>query len=380
MSPVVKTQYHSWCTGNLSEGCIQCVNGRKLVLFITGLCAQRCWYCPVSEQKFGEDVAFANEWKISDPKNPVELFEEARLTNATGAGITGGDPLVLTERCVEYIKLLKKRFGKEFHIHLYTPLKLVTQERLKKLYDAGLDEIRFHPNIEDKTLWDRLNLAKQFKWKIGIEIPVIPFLEKEMKELIDYAKGKIDFINLNELERSDTQTSHYKIDERNLKQKDAISYGVKGSKELALKLLKYAQSKGLAAHFCTAKLKDSVQMKNRLQIRAKNAKYDFDEMTEEGLLLRGCAYLKQLAPGAGYREKIKQADKQKLLRELEIIRKTVLSKWETPIEIDSEKLRIILPIEFVKKHKLALKKIGVILAIVEEYPTADAIEMTVDFL
>ena len=121
-------------------------------------------------------------------------------------------------------------------------------------------------------------------------------------------------------------------------------------------------------------------MKNRLQIRAKNAKYDFDEMTEEGLLLRGCAYLKQLAPGAGYREKIKQADKQKLLRELEIIRKTVLSKWETPIEIDSEKLRIILPIEFVKKHKLALKKIGVILAIVEEYPTADAIEMTVDFL
>ena len=58
------------------------------------------------------------------------LLEEARLTRACGAGITGGDPLMDLDRCVDYITLLKKEFGKRFHIHLYTPLKLVSMSRL----------------------------------------------------------------------------------------------------------------------------------------------------------------------------------------------------------------------------------------------------------
>jgi organic radical activating enzyme len=132
-----------------------CVEGRKLVLFITGLCTQRCFYCPVSEKKFGHDVVFANEWQIQDPANPMEMFQEAELTQAKGAGITGGDPLVKLDRCVQYIKLLKDKYGKQFHIHLYTPPKLVTKEALQKLYDAGLDEIRFHPNLKDDKDWHK---------------------------------------------------------------------------------------------------------------------------------------------------------------------------------------------------------------------------------
>ena len=108
---VAQTRWHSWCSGNLSEGCKRCVEGRKLVLFITGMCAQKCWYCPIGEQKYGHDVVFANEWKLDNPNDPVELLEEARLTKATGAGITGGDPLARIDRCVQYITLLKKEFG-----------------------------------------------------------------------------------------------------------------------------------------------------------------------------------------------------------------------------------------------------------------------------
>src|SRR3989344_649719 len=133
---ISKTKYHSWCAGQLSEGCQKCVQGPKLVLFITGICPQKCFYCPVSEHKFGHDVVYANEWKIKDPENPVELLEEAKLAQATGAGITGGDPLANVERCCKYIRMLKEKFGIRFHTHLYTSLMLVTKERLQKLFDA----------------------------------------------------------------------------------------------------------------------------------------------------------------------------------------------------------------------------------------------------
>jgi pyruvate formate-lyase activating enzyme-like uncharacterized protein len=57
---------------------------------------------------------------------------------------------------VRWIRLLKQEFGSDFHIHLYTPLNLVTAERLQQLHEAGLDEIRFHPNLEDDRWWDRV--------------------------------------------------------------------------------------------------------------------------------------------------------------------------------------------------------------------------------
>ena len=121
---IKKTRYYSKIKGILPKGCRMCVKGEKLVLFITGFCPRRCYFCPLSEKKFGKDVVFADEWKIKNPDNPEELIKEAKLINAKGAGITGGDPLTKINRCVKYIKLLKKHFTKKFHIHLYTTLML----------------------------------------------------------------------------------------------------------------------------------------------------------------------------------------------------------------------------------------------------------------
>jgi len=376
---VSKTKFHSWCTGKLSEGCALCVKGRKLVLFITGLCGQRCFYCPVSEQKYGKDVVFANEWRVVDANNPVELFEEAELTDAKGAGITGGDPLVKVDRCCAYIRILKERFGKEFHIHLYTPLKLVTEERLQKLYDAGLDELRLHPNLDDRTLWERIELARKYDWDLGIEIPVVPGYEEKTKALIDFIAGRVDFLNLNELELSDTQTAHYNMG--NFVQKNKLSYGVKGSEKIALKLLKYAEAKGIRAHYCTAKLKDAVQMTNRIKLRAKRASLPFDIHTSDGLLQRGCVYLPELKPGVGYREHLKKAD-NKLLSKLENAREKVMALGVSgdKVVVDNKKFRLLMPPELVKKLRAQLKSLGFVPAIVEEYPTADAIETDIEFI
>lgn len=375
---IKKTKWHSYCTGDLAKGCRLCVKGKKLVLFITGLCAQRCFYCPVSEHKYGKDVVYANEWKVEDINEPKELLEEARLTEAEGAGITGGDPLVNVDRCVKYIKILKQKYGKKFHIHLYTPLKLVTEERLQKLYDAGLDEIRFHPDLDDNSLWTRIELAKKYDWSIGVEIPAVPGYEEKIKKLIDYIADKVEFLNLNELERSDTTAAHYKLDEMGYKTRDEISYGVEGSEKTALELLDYAKSKGLIGHYCTAKLKDAVQLRTRIQRRAENAALETDEITTEGTLVRGVAYLPELSPGFGYHEKLKNVKKEEIMPKL-LELKEKLAKIGIKTSTD-KKLRLLMSEKQIRNKKEEIKKLGLKPAVVEEYPTEDATEVDIEFI
>lgn len=375
-----KTSHFSWCSGPLSEGCKQCVKGKKLVLFITGLCAQRCFYCPVSEQKYGKDVVFANEWQIVDPKNPTELVKEAEMMGAKGAGITGGDPLVKVDRCAEYIRLLKKRFGERFHVHLYTPLKLVTEERLQRLFDAGLDEIRFHPDLDDESLWPRLLIARRFSWSVGVEIPAIPGYDDKTKRLIDFIGDKVDFLNLNELELSDTRTSHYNL--AAFAQKDSVSYGAKGAIEMAKCMVAYADLRGLRAHLCTAKLKDAVQLKNRMKARSKNQALHFDIQTDEGLLMRGCVFLPDLVPGIDYRARLKSADKAEVLGRLGAAREsmTKLGVLAQDVVVDEQKLRLLAPPNLVVKLKKGLLALDLVPAIVEEFPTIDSVEVEIDFL
>ena len=83
-----------------TEGCIQCQMGSKLVLFITGHCHWMCDYCPLSETRREIDFMYANERRV-DLGDWDAVIEEARAMNATGAGITGGDPVMERERVLE---------------------------------------------------------------------------------------------------------------------------------------------------------------------------------------------------------------------------------------------------------------------------------------
>ena len=92
-----------------AEGCIQCQKGSKLVLFVTGKCHWGCDYCPLSDNRRESPDMFANERRCSDWS---EVIEEAQAMNATGTGITGGDPMLHMETCLEAIKQRKTAFGK----------------------------------------------------------------------------------------------------------------------------------------------------------------------------------------------------------------------------------------------------------------------------
>ncbi|MBW2995049.1 radical SAM protein [Candidatus Woesearchaeota archaeon] len=365
-----KTKYHSYKNKQLAKGCQMCVQGKKQVLFVTGLCSRNCFYCPLSERKKNKDKIWANEWEI---KNNKDIITEASLCESKGAGITGGDPFLKLNRTIKYIKMLKKKFGKDFHIHLYAPLINITESKLKTLYQAGLDEIRFHPNLQNKKLWYEVLLAGKFSWLKGIEIPIIPSFKKQTIELIEYFKNNVDFFNFNELEFSDTNAQN--LAKLGFRTKDRMSYAANGSQELALELLKKYPK--LKIHYCTAKLKDAVQLANRLKRRAKNAANKFDIITKEGTLVRGAVYLNETKPGFGYRKKISNLkNKKSIIKKLNNLKQKLEKEFGKIFLIDGFKYRILTDSKLIRK----IAKIHPNCALLEEYPTHDAMEVELEFL
>lgn len=253
-----------------------------MVLFVTGRCGWGCYYCPVSLEKKGRDVVYANEGLVHTDE---EIIAEAESMDATGTGITGGDPLIDMDRTVHYIRLLKDRFGPDHHIHLYTAT--IDKDKAKALEEAGLDEIRFHPrddqwaHMEDSGLDE---IVRSTRMKVGIEVPALPRREDDLIALIEYARSiDIDFINLNQLEFSESNWDM--MDAYGYEVQDDISSAVAGSEETAMKAMKRAR--GVNVHFCSSSFKDGIQLRRRLIRRAMHISEAYQQVTEDGTLVRG---------------------------------------------------------------------------------------------
>ncbi len=260
----------------LAKGCVLCYQGAKMVLFVTGRCDRSCWYCPLSSERKGKDVVFANEKQVSSPS---EIIEMAESMSALGTGITGGEPLLRLDRVTEYCRLLKNHFGPEHQIHLYTA-KAPTDAELAKM--KGLvDEIRLHPPRE---CWDTIldsdyirsaQHAKEQGFDIGIEVPSLPGLD-----LLIPALPYLDFLNINELEWGEYNADEMR--ERGYELADGVHNAVEGAQEWAKELVKHEK-----VHWCSSSFKDSVQLRERLKRIAENTARPFDEITPDGTIVYG---------------------------------------------------------------------------------------------
>ena len=350
---MISLQKGSKLIGRLPKGCRYCEKGAKLVLLITGLCSRRCFYCPLSKRKRGKDMVFADEKKVS---HDSEAINEAGLINALGTGITGGDPMFVPEKTLRYIKLLKETFGESHHIHLYTAGNF-DKKWINKLDDAGLDEIRFHPPVYS---WDKMEntgcekLIKESlktKMDVGVEIPAIPGYEKRIIVLAEYLNDlNADFMNLNELEYS--ETNYQILNKMGFTVKNDISSAVKGSEKTAVNLMKNLDV-DMSLHYCSSSFKDAVQLRNRIGRRAKNVAKKYDIITKDGTLLKGVIQC----------------------RKMKTIMKELMRNYNIPeklINIDNEKKRMEIAPWVLERIS---KQIPYDCFIVEEYPTADRLEV-----
>jgi pyruvate formate-lyase activating enzyme-like uncharacterized protein len=344
--------------GELSPACTQCKEGRKMVLFVTGLCRFRCFYCPVSERRNQKDVVYANEREVHED---ADVLAEARAIGAGGTGITGGDPLGVMDRTEHYVRLLKSAFGPEHNIHLYTHEP--NAEKLQRLARAGLDEFRLHiphylwgPLAADGGAY-RSVLEEAPRWGIqrGVEIPVLPEKEAELRRLLRALEDiGVDFVNLNELEFSETnedklETRGYSVDPRN-------GWGVHGSRAVAERLVRDMRL-SIPVHYCSSRFKDGVQLKRRLIRRAERTAPPFAMHTGDGTVILGIVE----APG-----------EPDLVRVGRRVARAVGLRSEDDYRIDFVRRRVEL-------SPRALRRVAARLDLpafeVEVYPTADALEV-----
>lgn len=273
-------------TIRLPVGCRQCARGGKLVLLVTGRCGSGCYYCPLSLDKRGRDLVFADEMEVCDDG---DILEEAGSINATGTGITGGDPLINASETARLIGLLKDSLGDGHHIHLYTST--TAKAPIGKVIGAGLDEIRFHPPVR---LWEKLeespfersfNQCLDAGLDVGIEIPAIPGTGEEIRDLLRYAEESgLSFVNLNELEFSE---SNWKgLRRKGFDVKDDVSSAVMGSEQLAVRLIREGPHR-IPIHYCSSSFKDGIQLRRRIMRRARNVRRALDLLTEDGTLIFG---------------------------------------------------------------------------------------------
>ncbi|MEM0044429.1 MAG: radical SAM protein [Sulfolobales archaeon] len=271
--------YREWVSG-YPIGCELCVEGDKTVIFITGVCHDNCFYCPISVGRMGWDSIYVDEERVEDLEDVISYIE---IVGGRGASITGGDPLIVIDKTSYIIRRLKESFGERFHIHLYTSGRYADLGSLKILERAGLDEIRFHP--VDRRYLERIRTAvRETSMSVGAEIPVIPGDEDRIRDLILYLESiGAEFINLNELEVSERNKEALMFRGFRISS-DGIS--VEGSRETAYKILRWARDQGLRirVHFCSSKLKDAIQTMRRYRRIAMRVALPHQKIGEDGIL------------------------------------------------------------------------------------------------
>jgi len=280
--------------------------------------------------------------------------------NATGTGITGGDPLGAIDRTEHFVRLLRGEFGPSHHLHLYTHEP--NPEKLQRLAAAGLDELRLHiPHY----LWGTLNSAGSAYRKVleqapawglrrGVEIPVLPEKEPELRRLLaTLAEIPVDFVNLNELEYSETNAEG--LDARGYQVAPGTGWGVLGSRAVADRVVREVRL-GIPIHYCSSGFKDGVQLRQRLMRRAGITAPPYAQPTDEGTLVFGVVEVPEgRDPLAVARSVSRRAGLRRPAYRLDRVRRRV--------ELPSEELRRI-------AERLPFPAFEV-----EEYPTADALEV-----
>ncbi len=235
-------------------GCRSCLVGTGLsAIRKTNKCNLNCKFC----YNYGEldRIPPVGEglWEIGGTKfyeKDIDLLLSIHR-KPTGISYVYLEPFMEIEK---YYPVVKKFSEAQIHQHLYTNGTLATEETLKALGEAGLDEIRFNlgaSRCADKVI-ENIATAKKYIRSVGIETPMTPeFFESFFQKKQTILGTKLDFINCAELHLNENNIGNYYDENMYICRQGYIS--PIWSRELTLKFMKIADDEqwDLVVHDCS---------------------------------------------------------------------------------------------------------------------------------
>ena len=236
------------------KGCRSCLIGTGLsAVRKTNKCNLECKFC----YNYGQldDSAPIGEgiWEIGDTKfyeKDIDLLLSIH-EKPTGIAYVYLEPFIEIEK---YYSVIKRFSDEQIYQHMYTNGTLATEDNLRALGEAGLNEIRFNLGASDCSddVIENIRLAKKYIKNVGIETPMTPeffdtFFEKK-QAILD---TKLDFINCAELHLNENNIYNYFGDNMYISRLGYIS--PTWSRELTLKFMKIADDENwdLVVHDCS---------------------------------------------------------------------------------------------------------------------------------
>ena len=260
--------YYVGADDKFPEGCRSCLMGTGLsAIRKTNKCNIQCKFCYNYGELDCQPPIGEGMWEIGGTKfreEDVELL----LTmgnRPTGVSYVYLEPFMEIEK---YYGIIRRFRAAGVRQHLYTNGLLATEQSLRALGEAGLDELRFNlgaSNCADRVI-ENIRLAKKYIPKVGIETPMTPeFFEGFFKKKDVILGTGLDFINCAELHLNANNIGNYEGESMYICRHGYIS--PIWSHELTLKFMKIAAEEQwpIAVHDCCNRTKFA----RALNLRAK---------------------------------------------------------------------------------------------------------------
>jgi hypothetical protein len=254
------------------RGCRSCLLGTGLnAIRKTNKCNIECKFC----YNYGDlnNIPPVGEglWEIGGTKfyeKDIDLLLST-YRKPTGVSYVYLEPFMEIEK---YYSIIKKFKAAKIYQHLYTNGILATEETLKALGEAGLDELRFNlgaAKCSDKVI-ENIRIAKKYIKTVGIETPMTPeFFSEFFKKKQAILDTKLDFINCAELHLNENNIDNYYGENMYIVRHGYIS--PIWSRELTLKFMKIADEENwdIVVHDCS----NNTKFARNLNLSSKEGKW-----------------------------------------------------------------------------------------------------------
>ena len=194
------------------RGCVSCLTGSGLnAIRKTNRCNLRCAFCYDFGQIDVQPPIGDGLWEIGGTRFYTEDLPLLLTTQKKPSGVAYVylEPFMEIEQYYPIIRLFHEA---GIYQHMYTNGTLTSDDNLKALAEAGLDELRFNlgaTNAADGVIATMATAAKHLP-RVGIETPMTPdfFKAFHQKKTAILSTG-IDFINCAELHLNPNNIGNY---------------------------------------------------------------------------------------------------------------------------------------------------------------------------